>query len=401
MTPSARLQAAMDILEGLNATTEPSDRFLKSWFRERRFAGSGDRRAIGELVFRVLRQRYSFAHRMGTASPRALVIAALLAEGQDPGALFTGGYGPPPLSEAEQAVIAAPPQDAPLWVQGEFPEWLESELTRRFGGALLEEMTAFLGRAPVDLRVNTLKAVRDEVLARLGQDGFACEAVGTDAIRCAPDSAGLNKHPLFESGAFEIQDIAGQMAVERAGATPGMTVLDLAAGAGGKSLALAAAMHNQGEIIACDVRGAALAELERRAARAGAAIIRTQILGLPPAGPFDLVFVDAPCSGSGTWRRQPELKHRLTPARLANLMETQDRLLGLAASRSSGMLVYATCSILPCENQDRVEAFLAQNPDFRRMQPDFQASPAATASDGFYAAFLGRIGRMTQASGNG
>jgi 16S rRNA (cytosine967-C5)-methyltransferase len=160
-------------------------------------------------------------------------------------------------------------------------------------------------------------------------------------------------------------------------------------------------MQNQGEIIACDVRGAALAELERRAARAGVTIIRTQILGLPPAGSFDLVFMDAPCSGSGTWRRQPELKSRLTATRLADLMQTQDRLLALGGNRCGGVLVYATCSLLPCENQDRVEAFLAKNPDFCRLQPDFQASPAGTGTDGFYAAFLGRIGHMTLPPGHG
>jgi 16S rRNA (cytosine967-C5)-methyltransferase len=153
-------------------------------------------------------------------------------------------------------------------------------------------------------------------------------------------------------------------------------------------------MGNDGEIIACDVRGAALAELEKRAARAGATIIRSHILGLPPAGPFDLVFVDAPCSGSGTWRRQPELKWRLTPQKLAGLRQTQERLLRQGAAlcaRTGGRLVYATCSILPSENEEQIEAFLAKNPEFRRWQPDFQGSPASTVTDGFYAAFLTRI----------
>jgi 16S rRNA (cytosine967-C5)-methyltransferase len=393
MTPSARLAAAIDILEGFGTTTQPADRFLKDWFRTRRFAGSGDRRDITELVFHVLRHRAAFAHRMGREGPRALVIAALLAQGKDPATLFTGGYGPEPLSQAEQAILAGAPSEAPLWVQGEFPQFLESELTTRFGDALLEEMAAFAGRAPVDLRVNTLKASRDDVLAQIIQDKFDCAAVGLHGIRCAAGSAGLNKHALFESGAFEIQDQAAQIAVERAGAKPGMRVLDLAAGAGGKSLALAAAMNNDGAIIACDVRGAALAELEIRAARAGVTIIRSHILGLPPAGPFDLVFLDVPCSGSGTWRRQPELKWRLTPQKLAGLRETQERLLRQGAALcapAGGQLVYATCSVLPSENEQQVEAFLAKNPAFRRTQPDFQASPASTASDGFYAAFLTR-----------
>jgi 16S rRNA (cytosine967-C5)-methyltransferase len=362
---------------------------MKEWFRDRRFAGSGDRREIGAFVFRILRHRFSFAWRMASGSPRSLVIAALLAEGRDPHVLFAGGYGPPPLDLAEREAIAATPTEAPLWVKGEFPQFLEGELSKRFGSCLLEEMTAFAGRAPVDLRVNTLKASRDEVLARLKADGFDSVAIGANGIRCPAGSSRLDKHTLFESGGFEIQDLAAQIAAERAGAQPGMRLLDLAAGAGGKSLALAAAMRNEGEIIACDIRGAALAELEKRAVRAGVSIIRTRILGLPPPGPFDLVFIDAPCSGSGTWRRQPELKSRLTPQRLAGLNETQDRLLRQGAE-AGGQLVYATCSILPCENEARVEAFLVKNPQFRRLQPDFQASPASTGTDGFFAAFLGR-----------
>jgi 16S rRNA (cytosine967-C5)-methyltransferase len=404
MTPSARLQAAMDILEGLGATDQPADRFMREWFRARRFAGSGDRREIGELVYRILRQRFSLSWRMGPlqaemVSPRALVIAALLAEGRDPAPLFTGGYGPAPLTQAEREAIAAPRAEPPLYVRGEFPTFLEHELTRRFGTRLLEEMAAFNARAPVDLRVNTLKASREEVLAALRGDGFECEAIGLHAIRCPPNTASLNKHALFEAGAFEVQDLAAQIAVERAGAKPGMRVLDLAAGAGGKALALAAAMANKGAITACDIRPAALAELEKRAARAGAAIICTQIipddaapekLASPLEGPFDLVFLDAPCTGSGTWRRQPELKSRLTPARLAALVNIQDRLLNQAASHARQHLVYATCSILPSENEDRVMNFLAKNPAFRRREADFQASPATTGSDGFYAAFLTR-----------
>ncbi len=397
MQPSARLQAAIEILDGLDGTTVPADRFIKDWFRTRRFAGSGDRRDIGELVFRVLRHRFSLGFSMGARSGRALVIAALAADGKDIEALFTGGHGPAPLTMAEKDALAAPQKDAPLFVQGEFPEFLEGELVRRFGSALLEEMAAFAARAPVDLRVNTLKAARDDVLAQLKQDGFDVTPMGMLGLRCPPGVTSLNKHALFEFGAFEIQDLSSQMAVERAGAKPGMRVLDLTAGAGGKSLALAAAMHNSGEIIACDVRGSALAELETRARRAGVTIITTHILGLPPqqakGGPFDLVFLDAPCSGSGTWRRQPELKGRFFAPRLATLVETQARLLAQGAGLvgPGGKLVYATCSILPSENQDQVEAFLAKNRDFRRLEADFQASPAATGTDGFFAAFLGRI----------
>lgn len=386
MTPAARLQAAIEILSA--DTAQPLERQLKAWFREHRFAGSSDRRAITERVYSIFRHRAHFAHRMASDGARALVIASLLADGETPEAYFTGGYGPPPLTGDERAAIAASPGLAPSFVEGEYPEWLEEELRRSFGARLSEEMKAFQARAPVDLRVNRLKTGRDEVLAQLKADGFDGTPLDglPDAIRCAAGAA-LTSHPLYLSGAFEIQDAAAQTAVTLCEAKPGMRVLDLAAGAGGKSLALAAAMENKGEIIACDIREDALAELERRAGRAGAGIIRRHHLGPSPEGPFDLVLLDVPCSGSGTWRRQPELKWRLTPERLAQFTALQDRLLNQATGLGS-RLVYATCSILICENNDRVKAALDAHPDFSRARVDFHASPATTGSDGFYAAVL-------------
>jgi 16S rRNA (cytosine967-C5)-methyltransferase len=396
MTPAARLQSVIEILG--TDTAQPLDRQLKAWFRDRRFAGSKDRRAITERVYAIFRRHAHFAHRMAGDAPRALAIAALLAEGEDPEAFFTGGYGPAPLTDAERAVIAAAPSSTPAWVEGEYPHWLEPELMRAFGDRLPEEMAGLQQRAPVDLRVNTLKAGRDDVLAALHGDGVDGVKLADlpDAIRCQPGAA-LTAHPLYEAGAFEIQDASAQKAVALCDVRPGMRVLDLAAGAGGKALALAAAMRNEGEIVACDIRGAALVELDRRALRAGANNIRTYLLGMPLADealgrPFDVVLLDAPCSGSGTWRRQPELKWRLTSERLAQLTGIQDELLAraAAASRPKGRLVYATCSILPRENQDRVEAFLSINPGFVRAQPDFHTSPAASGGDGFYAAVLSR-----------
>jgi 16S rRNA (cytosine967-C5)-methyltransferase len=388
MTPAARLAAAIEIVGLLRETNQPADRLMRDYFRTRRFAGSKDRRAIAERVFGLYRHRAHYAWRMGGDDPRRLAIASLLVEGASPDDYFIGGYGPAPLSEDERAVIAATPGPAPLWVEGEFPQFLQAELQRAFGDRLLTEMAAFQQRAPVDLRVSTLKAVRDDVLAQLRADGFVAEPTAhtRDGIRCQP-GVSLTNHSLFETGAFEIQDEAAQMAVALAEAKPGMRVLDLAAGAGGKSLALAAAMQNRGEIIAADVRGPALAELERRAVRAGASIIKTHLLGDLPQGAFDLVFLDAPCSGSGTWRRQPEAKWRLTPARLAELMATQDGLLDLAANLAP-RLIYATCSILPCENQDRAAAFAARHPQFSKLPNDFKASPAGTGTDGFYAAIF-------------
>ncbi|HEY0267283.1 MAG TPA: RsmB/NOP family class I SAM-dependent RNA methyltransferase, partial [Rhizomicrobium sp.] len=286
---------------------------------------------------------------------------------------------------------------------------LDAELKRAFGDRLDAEMAAFIPRAPTDIRVNSLKAARDDVVAALTADSIACAPMlyAPHGVRITGDAANLSKSALFESGAFEFQDAAAQIAADLCGVRPGERILDLAAGAGGKALAFAAAMNNTGEILACDVRGEALFELEKRAARAGATIIRTLVLTEgaldhgQPDGLFDAVFVDAPCTGTGTWRRQPELRWRLTPARLAELTDIQDRLLDRAAPlvTPGGRLFYATCSVLPVENQDRVAAFRARHPGFAPLNlgenhaipglaEDFRASPAATGTDGFYCAGL-------------
>ena len=237
MTPAARTQAAIDILAGLAGTQQPVDRYLKDFFRARRYAGSKDRRAIGETVFEVMRHRSSFAHRLGSDEARALVLGALLAAGEDPVTLFTGGYGPEPLSDAERAAIAAVPSPPPPHIVGEYPQWLEPSLLRAFGDRLPEEMLALQSRAPVDLRVNTLKATRPEIIAALKAEGFAATPTPYSpvGIRIPPGegNATLTKSETFLSGAFEMQDEAAQLASLLANAKPGMRVLDLAAGAGG------------------------------------------------------------------------------------------------------------------------------------------------------------------------
>ena len=414
MRPEARLQAAIEILEGLAGTSMPADRYIREFFRARRYAGSKDRASVSERVFQIFRHRASFAWRMGDETPRALVIASLLAEGGgDIAALFTGeGYGPAALTEAERAAIATPPSgEPPLCVRGEFPAFLEAALIERFGEGLLAEMQAMTQRAPVDLRVNTLKAAREDVLAQLRGDGYAAEPApfAPTAIRI-PSGEGasqLARHKLFESGAFEFQDEAAQIAVALCDVQPGARVLDLAAGAGGKSLALAAAMNNQGSIIASDIAAARLKQIGPRATRAGATMIHAHET---PRGEFDRVLVDAPCSGSGVWRRQPEQKWRLTAERLAELTAIQDGLLDTAGGHvgPGGRLVYATCSLLPCENDHRIAAFLDRNPGFAAISTaaiwaarvgtapppglaaSFHASPHAMGTDGFFAAVLQR-----------
>jgi len=414
MTPSARMQAAIEILEALDHTDQAADRFLRDWFRARRYAGSKDRAAIGERVFGILRHRASLAWRLQSEAPRALLIASLIKEGSAPDELFNGSrYGPAALNEAERAALAREPDDPPLRVKGEFPAFLEAELARAFGDDLLEEMRALNARASIDLRVNTLKATRDEVLLELRNAGFAAGPTpyAPYGIRLTEreKASQLRSTRAFLDGRFEFQDEAAQIAAGLCAAKPGMRILDLAAGAGGKALALAADMRNEGEIVARDNDAARLAQLPPRVARAGVTIIREQLAdaGLPERG-FDAVFVDAPCSGSGAWRRQPEQKWRLTPARLTALQNVQDKLLDEAAHAARGRIVYATCSILPGENEDRVESFRARHPEFRIVQTDavwrerigtsappgmgafFKATPRTTGTDGFFTAVLMR-----------
>lgn len=415
MTPSARLQMAIDILETMQKSDQPLDRLLRDWFRARRFAGSKDRAAIAERVFAIQRHRSSLAWAMQDAAPRALVLASVVRDGDDPDLLFTGqSYAPAALSESEHKQLRAPPREAPLHVEGEFPAFLERELTHTFGDQVLREMVALQARAPVDLRVNTIRRERGEVLDALIAQGFAAAATpfAPHGIRIADGSAALGRSAMFESGAFEFQDEAAQIAGVLCKARPDRRILDLAAGAGGKALALAADMRNQGEIVACDIRQPALQELALRAKRAGATNIKTHLLSdlTPPDGLFDTVLLDTPCSGSGTWRRQPELRWRTTPERLSELVPLQDRLLVQAAGhvKPGGRLVYATCSILPRENEERVATFLKRNPAFKILRADaawresaggdappgmgefFRATPLSTGTDGFFAAILVR-----------
>jgi 16S rRNA (cytosine967-C5)-methyltransferase len=420
MTPAARLQMAIEILEQLEATALPADRYLRDWFRRRRYAGSKDRAAVAERVFDVLRHRFSFAWRMQSEGPRALVIASVLHEGQTPEsvrALFSGeGYGPPPLSEAELQALNSPPAgEPPPQVRGEYPLWLEPELQRVFGERLPDEMLALQSRAPIDLRVNTLKANRSDALNQLRAEGYNGDVARHSpfAIRIPAGASGLEKTSLFASGAFELQDEASQIAALLVGAKPGMRVLDLAAGGGGKSLAIAAQMQNEGEILAFDDNASRLKPLPDRAARAGAACITVAETRGGPLwgnGKFDRVLVDAPCSGTGTWRRQPELRWRLTPERLQSLQKTQAWLLedGARHTKPGGRLIYTTCSLLPCENEDLIAAFLERHSDFAihpvrdvwiesigaepppGMDQFFHASPLTTGTDGFFTAVLQR-----------
>lgn len=425
MTPAARLQAAIEILDGLDRTAQPADGYLRDWARAHRFAGVKDRAAISERVYRVLRHRASLAWRMESTGGRALVLASLLAEktsANEIAQLFNGeGHGPPALSDSERSALdTVPLGEPPAHVRGEYPLWLEPELKRTFGADLPDEMRAMNARASVDLRVNTLRAAPDDMLVGLRSLGVDAQRTPFSPVGLRIASAeglgALQHTQFFQTGAFEFQDESSQLVTQLCAVKPGQSVLDVAAGAGGKSLALAALMRNRGDILAFDIDARRLKQLPPRARRAGATIIRIADTRGGPAwskGKFDVVLVDAPCSGSGTWRRSPEQKWRLTQDRLNEHIGTQSWLIddGARHTKPGGRLVYVTCSLLTCENEDVCAAFLARNGDFRLVpaarawteaglpEPPppgvgeyFRASPYRTATDGFFACIMERAG---------
>ena len=431
MTPGARVQAAIELLDQIAAAKTPADRLVGNYFRGRRYAGSKDRRAVTEMVYDVLRRQGEYAWRAGGGDSRHLVLAHLVAKGDSDAAgvaaLFDGGkFCPAPLGEPEQAALTQLSQPAaretPAWVTGNYPEWLGPSLARRFGPELEGEMAALLGRAAVDLRVNLLKSTPAKVAAKL-----AAEDIGTTPGGLAPTALRLDarrtmsKHALYLNGAIEIQDEGSQLAALLCAAGPGQQVIDYCAGAGGKSLALAAQMENKGQIFAFDNEPKRLEPLRGRLQRAGVRNVQVHALGEAAAvaalselaGKVDRLLLDVPCSGSGAWRRNPESKWRLGAEQLARHGTAQSRILRSTAPlvRPGGRLIYATCSILMEENEDQIEGFLAEQPAFEVLpirqvwdevmtEPDRPAcpcddpylrlTPAQHDTDGFFVAVLRR-----------
>ena len=382
MRPGGRIQAAAEVLEDILARHQPAAAALQDWGKRHRFAGSGDRAAIGTLVYDALRRRLSLAAEMGSAEPRALALAAApralgLSAGQVAEACDGGPHAPAPLSDDERQRLARGlPADAPPHVAADVPEWLMPSFTRAFGARAVEEGLAMAERAPIDLRANTLKATRDKVLAALAPLGARPASLAPFGVRIpAPQGPAKSPHVEAEAGHgkgwFEVQDEGSQVAAALAGAGPRQQVLDLCAGAGGKTLAMAAAMQNSGQIYAYDSDKGQLRPIFERLQRAG--VRNAQVLpggdaaALRALGPrFDVVLVDAPCSGSGTWRRKPDAKWRLKPEALAARQEEQRQVLALASElvKPGGRLCYVTCSVLPEENADQVAWFLGAFPGF-------------------------------------
>ena len=382
MRPGAHIRSAIEVLEDILARHQPAATALADWGKSHRFAGSRDRAAIGNLVYDSLRRMRSLAAQMGSDTPRAIVLgAAPRALGLSPDKVVASAdgsaYAIDALSEDEVRRLAARlSADAPPSVSGDFPAWLEPSFARAFGESAAAEGAALARRAPVDLRVNTLKADRDKVLKALARFSPQAAPLSPVGVRLPPPE-GAGRQPDVEAepghgrGWYEVQDEGSQIAALMAGAGPRQQVLDICAGAGGKTLAFAAVMRNTGQVYAYDEEAPRLRPIFERLKRAG--VRNAQVLAAGDSAAlaglgarFDLVFVDAPCSGSGAWRRRPDAKWRLKPANLAQRRHEQQAVLAAAVPmvKPGGRLVYATCSVLPEENADQVAWLMARHPSF-------------------------------------
>lgn len=438
MTPGARIQAALELLAAVWQGNTPPDVLADDFFRRRRYAGSSDRRAINEHVYAVLRRRARldwWIARTGLHTdpdPRARMIACLtLVERMAPdqiAGLFSGmRHCPPPLSEIESGLAEAlygrplnhhdmPPPDA-----YEFPAWMEPSFQALWGDRLVDEIAALNQSAPVDLRVNSLKATREEAHAALAE-----AFIETEETPFSPLGLRVKGHPrlggteAFKRGLVEIQDEGSQLIALLCGARAGMNVVDYCAGAGGKTLALAATMVRDGRlsgrVTACDVSKARLDRLRPRLKRAGAHGIKCRAIAAKDdewvaaqAGRVDRVLIDVPCTGTGTWRRDPNAKWRFTPTDLDNLVAVQRGIMSEAAAmvKPGGWLIYATCSLLQDENERQIAWFLETHDGFEALPidavwadtiggtpppsgPSLRLTPAMTGTDGFFCSVLAR-----------
>jgi 16S rRNA (cytosine967-C5)-methyltransferase len=377
MTPSARLQAAIELVDEILVAAREggaaADTLIARYFKARRYAGSGDRRAVRELVFRAIRRAWE-----RPASGRAALLGL-----EDAHPLFDGSPHGPAAIEPGEPVAAA----------GIAPAWLLARFDPLVGAG---ELPALLQRAPLDVRINRLKEV-----PTLDGEPTPLSPIG----RRFPEGTKIEQLAAWRLGQIEVQDEGSQLICLGAGAAPGMLAVDLCAGAGGKTLALAAEMANEGRLVACDTDRGRLSRLPQRAARAGASIAESRLLDpgreadalADMAGQADLVLVDAPCSGTGTWRRNPETRWRVTPERLDRLTALQARLLDIGATllKPGAILVYAVCSLLTEEGRGQAEALAARSslvpeaPPIEAGRPaghGLLLSPAKDGTDGFFVA---------------
>ncbi len=428
MRLGGRLSAAIEILADIQLRHRPAAEALKDWGLSHRFAGAGDRAAIGNIVYDALRRRRSAAWLFGDETPRALAFGALLLEwGESPASLNAAMEGdhfaPAALSASELDALNTRSLDTvPAAVAADCPDWCAPYLEKAFGAEWIDEGQALAGRPPLDLRANTLKSSRERVLTELSEQGAVATTIASNGLRIAPVEGGrrhpnVQAEPAFRKGWFEVQDEGSQIAGELAGAQPGQQVLDYCAGGGGKTLELAAQMQNRGQIFAHDAEKMRLAPIFDRLRRADArnvqVISKTRELE-PLTQRMDIVLVDAPCTGSGTWRRRPDAKWRLTQRQLDHRVSEQSQILDKASRfvKPGGRLVYITCSVFPQENGDQLRSFLARTPDFvavdheklwRESFPAHEArvrvdnkggivmTPHLTGTDGFFFAAMDRV----------
>ncbi|MES0882102.1 RsmB/NOP family class I SAM-dependent RNA methyltransferase [Roseibium sp. SCP14] len=428
MKDGGRLAAAIEVLTDIENRHRPVQVALRDWGAAHRFAGSGDRTVIGNLVFDALRNKVSLAARMKSATPRALVLgtyALTWEKGLEAlsGALSQDRHAPESLTDEEVSILGDDMQpEMKDFEAADVPSWIWPELQSIFGDSAVDEGQALAKRAPVDLRTNTLKSDRDKVLKRLAHTGAIRSQISPLGVRIEA-KPGLGRMPHvqaeegYRKGWFELQDEASQLAAHLAQAKPGEQVLDYCAGGGGKTLALAASMQNKGQLYAYDADRLRLAPIHERLQRAGVRNIQVR----DPASSsledlqrqMDLVFIDAPCTGTGVWRRRPDSKWRLSEKALEDRIEDQRHVLDHASQyvKPGGRLVYATCSVLPQENQDQAARFLNRNPDFSSKSAldiwrqtlsglpepkyvnergELLLTPASTGTDGFFIAIFER-----------
>jgi 16S rRNA (cytosine967-C5)-methyltransferase len=433
MTPAARLAAAIEVFAAIEKERRPAADALKAWGIAHRFAGSGDRAAIAGLVYDAMRRRASSGFIMGADTPRAVLLGMLKRErALDTAAIAAladgSRYAPAALSDEERRRLdSADVTGAPPHVAGDYPEWLDTHLARAFGEARVQEGEALASRAPLDLRANALKGERDAaaaMLADLKPEPTRWSPWGL-RLRLPADakSPSIHSEPAFLKGLVEVQDEGSQLAALLSAARPGEQVVDLCAGAGGKTLAMAAMMENKGQIFATDDDKRRLAPIHDRLKRSGARNVQVrtpksvggEINDL--TGRMDLVLIDAPCTGTGAWRRNPDAKWRMRPGALEQRQKEQSEILDRAVAllKPGGRIAYITCSVLDEENGSQVRGFLARQPGLSVQSPasvgqalgerafmfgkaarvsgeGILMTPLSTDTDGFFVSVLRRKG---------
>lgn len=437
MTPGARIQASIDIIDQilsgwLSEKRFPADKLLENYFKGHRYIGSKDRAYIGELVYWVLRHKAALEWWLERTNQRhhgrSIVFAALILRKEyNPQSILSvpkdSQFSPPPFTEEETAMINELVRhniehtDMPDHVRLNYPEWIDEKLRESFGNHFEVALYAMNEQASTDLRVNTLKTTREELVNELTKEGFECAATDLSPVGIRLAKRGpIFTSPTFKAGHFEVQDEGSQVVALLSDVQPGQRVIDFCAGAGGKTLAMAAAMKNKGRILAWDTSEKRLSQMAQRLRRAGVDNVQTHVLESENDSfikrhkeTADRVLVDAPCSGSGTWRRNPDLKWRFTPKDLEEVIVVQQSILQSAARlvKPGGRLIYATCSILKSENEYQIDAFLKVNPNFRVVcakkiwdktsftdgtEVSFMwLTPHEDGVDGFFAAVLERV----------